>query len=292
MNNLRVRRIKKAIAPYALIAPAVVLIAVFLYGVLGGVLQGFGIMPFLGKTEFTLDYYAAALSRPDLMSSLGFSLYLAAFSSLIALVGGILLSAAITRAKASRVVQLLDISIPLMTAHILVVLFVVSLFSGTGLIPRLLHAAGLIEGVGSFSSVVGDPSGWGIILTYAWKEIPFVAFCAVTIMGHVSNRYGEAAFTLGASPLRAFFSVTLPLCKGALLKAFLIVFAFAFGTYEVPFLLGATTPKALPVLAYTEFQNPDLMNRMDAMAINGIMVLICGILALIYFVILQRERKR
>ncbi|MCL2826006.1 MAG: ABC transporter permease subunit [Eggerthellaceae bacterium] len=292
MGTLKARKVRKAVTPYLLVAPAMALIGVFVYGVINGVLQGFGIMPFIGKTAFTFDYYAQALARSDFVASVGYSLYIAAVSSVGALVGGIVLSAALTRVKASRTLQLFNIQIPLMTAHTLVVLFVVSLFAGSGLFARVLYAMGLIEGVGSFPSVVGDPTGWGIILTYFWKEVPFVAFCTVSIMTHVSGRFGEASQTLGASPLRSFFEVTLPLCRSTLVKAFLVVFAFAFGSYEVPFLLGPTVPKALPVLAYMEFQNPDILNRCYAMAINGVMAAICCVLAAVYFIVLQRERRR
>ena len=149
-------------------------------------------------------------------------------------------------------------------------LFLVSLYAGSGLFPRLHFWLGVIDDVGVFPSIIGGASGWGIILVYLWKEIPFVAFYTATIMMHVSSRYGEAAETLGASSLRSCFSVTLPLCKGALTKAFLIVFAFSFGAYEVPFLLGPTLKKALTVLAYLEFQNPDILNRSYAMAINAL----------------------
>lgn len=292
MDPLKSRRIARGIIPYVLITPALILIAIFLFGVIGGVLQGFGVMLFLGNAELTFDNYAKALERTDLLTSVGYSLYLAATSALIALVGGVALAAALTRIKASRFIQLFNIQIPLMTAHILVVLFIVSIFAGTGLFPRILYAIGLIDAATAFPSVVGDPSGWGIILTYAWKEIPFIAFCALPLMMNVSDRLGEASATLGASPLRTFFTVTLPLCKSAIAKAFLVVFAFAFGAYEVPFLLGATVPKALPVLAYIEFQNPDIANRGYAMAINGIIVIICAVLAIVYFLILRKERKR
>lgn len=292
MNSLKARRLRKRIAPYLLIAPALVLVLIFVYGVATGLLQSFGIMPYLDTYDFTLDNYARALSRPDLIQSVLYSLYIAAASALIALVGGVALSAALTRLGASRRLQLLGIQIPIMTAHMLVVVFVVSLFAGSGLIPRVLFHLGIIDAPGVFPSVVGDPSGWGILLTYAWKEIPFIAFCTIAIMGNVSSRYGEAAATLGAGTLRTFFSVTLPLCKNAITKAFLVVFAFAFGAYEVPYLLGATLPKALPVLAYLEFQNPDILNRGYAMAINGIMVAICSVLVVIYFVVMQREKKQ
>ena len=59
----------------------------------------------------------------------------------------------------------------------------------------------------------------------------------------------------------------------------------------MPFLVGPTLPKALPVLAYIEFQDPDIANRCLAMAINGIMVLVCSLAALAYFAVLRREKR-
>lgn len=272
-------------------APALVLVAVFLYGVVNGVLQGFGIMPFIGMADFTFEYWAEALTRSDLAASVGFSLYIALVSSVVALAGGIVLSAALCAVRRTRLLALIDVQIPLMCAHILVVLAAVSLFSGSGLVPRILYHLGLVSAPTDFPSVVGDPSGWGILATYVWKEVPFVAFCTVTLMGHVSERFGEAVAAMGASPVRSFLTVTLPLCKGALLKAFLVVFAFAFGAYEVPFLLGPTSPKALPVLAYLEFQNPDIANRCVAMALNGIMAAVTTAAAAAYFAVLRREKR-
>lgn len=290
-DSLQTRKIKSKVSPYLLALPAVVLIAVFLYGVIIGVLQGFGIMPFLGRTQLTFEYWARALSRADFLSSLGFSFWISLSSALIALVGGALLSWALCAVKAKRSFQLLDLQIPIMTAHMLVVLAVVSLFAGAGLFPRLLSVFGAVDGPSDFPSVLGATSGWGIILVYAWKEIPFVAFCTVTIMRNVSDSLGEAAATLGATPSKAFFQVILPLSKGPLIKAFLVVFAFALGSYEVPFLLGPTMHKALPVLAYLEFTSPDIVNRCYAMAINGIMVLITTLVALIYFLVLRKEDR-
>lgn len=272
-------------------APALVLVAVFLYGVVNGVLQGFGIMPFIGMADFTFEYWAEALTRSDLAASVGFSLYIALVSSVVALAGGIVLSAALCAVRRTRLLALIDVQIPLMCAHILVVLAAVSLFSGSGLVPRILYHLGLVSAPTDFPSVVGDPSGWGILATYVWKEVPFVAFCTVTLMGHVSDRFGEEAAAMGASPVRSFLTVTLPLCKGALLKAFLVVFAFAFGAYEVPFLLGPTSPKALPVLAYLEFQNPDIANRCVAMALNGIMAAVTTAAAAAYFAVLRHEKR-
>jgi len=286
------RRIAKALTPYALALPAALLVGVFAYGVGSGVLQGFGVMPFLGMTEPTLEYVRAALTRPDLASSVAYSVYLSLVSALIALVGGVALAAALTCLRAGGATRLATLQLPIMTMHALVALAAAFVFSGSGLAARVLRVLGLVETPGDFPSVVGDPSGWGIILVYAWKELPYIAFCTVAVMANVSDSLGDAAATCGAGRMRTFFSVTLPLCAPAALRAFLVVFAFALGAYEVPFLLGATAPKALPVLAYIEFQDPDIVNRCYAMALNGIATALCSLAAAAYFALLVREGRR
>lgn len=285
-------RVRQRVKPYLFILPGCLFTVLFIYGVATGIMQGFGILPALGLDTFTLEYYKEVLSDTGITSSLFYSLYLALVSSVLALVGGVVLSAVLTRLKVGRFGQIAGIQVPVMTAHAVAVLFVIALFSGTGLIPRALCALGLVSSESAFPTVVGAVSGWGIILVYFWKEMPFVAFCTLTIMRHIGDRYAETSACLGASPLRTFFTITLPLCKGAITKAFLVVFAFSFGAYEVPYLLGATLPKALPVLAYFEFQNPSLLNRPYAMAINGVMAGVTLILAIIYFRIMRSEKRR
>jgi putative spermidine/putrescine transport system permease protein len=112
----------------------------------------------------------------------------------------------------------------------------------------------------------------GIIITYLWKEIPFVFLVVVAIMSNIDEGLGQAAANLGASRLKAFFTVTLPLCLPSITTAFIIVFAYSFGAYELPFLLGATEPKALPVQAYVEFVYPDLAHRPYSMVLNTVMI--------------------
>lgn len=277
--------------PYLLALPAAALLLVFLYGVLNGVLQGFGIMPFLDMYTPTLKYYEAALTRPDLVQSIQYSLYISGISAVFATILGVALSAVLTWARTSRFTRLFNIQMPILTTHSLVALAVLCLFAGSGMIPRILALFGLVSEPTDFVSVLGATSGWGIILVYLWKEAPFIAFCTVTIMANITDSLGEAAECLGAGTWKTFFNITLPLCKGAILKAFLIVFAFAFGAYEVPFLLGPSNPKAMPILAYIQFQNPDILDRCYAMALNGIMVLLCTVMAIIYYVTLQREDK-
>lgn len=68
----------------------------------------------------------------------------------------------------------------------------------------------------------------------------------------------------------------------SILSSFIIIFAFSFGAFEVPYLLGPTTPKSLSVKAYIEYSNPDLTNRPYAMVINTILIVISTFLIILY----------
>jgi putative spermidine/putrescine transport system permease protein len=287
----RRRRVLKRLVPYLLSAPALVLSLVFIYGMVNGFLQGLGYLPYLGLTDITLDYVKAAFADASFMSSLVFSLKVSLVSTLLAVVGGVGLSAVLVYGHGGRLVRTIAVRIPLLTAHLLVVIFAVALLSSSGLIPRVLYYFGLIDSVTAFPGIVGDATGWGIIIVYVWKEVPFVAFLTYALMRQGATRFSEAAATLGASPVRGFLEVVLPLCRGSLAKAGLIVFTFSFGAYEVPLLLGPTLPAALPVLAYHEFSNPNLLNRPYAMAIVSIMAAVCLVAAVCYLLLSLREAK-
>ncbi|GHT79097.1 ABC transporter permease [Actinomycetota bacterium] len=292
VQKILTRKLKKSIAPYLLILPAVILLAIFVFGLVNGILQGFGIAPYINSYDFTLDYYAQAFTDRELVSSILFSLYLATASTLLATVLAIILSSAICKFKNQRIIRLFGIQVPMMIASVVVVLGMLTLFSSTGLCARILYALGLLKDSADMPSILGAANGWGIILVFLWCEIPYITFCTITIMAHIGDSFGEAAASLGASPLRSFFSITLPLCKNAIIKAALVVWCFIFGSYEVASLLGPTVPSALPVLSYYKFKMVDITNRSFSMALNGIIIAICLIATVVYFVILYRERKQ
>ena len=102
----------------------------------------------------------------------------------------------------------------------------------------------------------------------------------------------EAATILNTPRWKTFLRVTLPLCMKSILTAFLIIYVFSLGAYEMPFILGATKPKALPVLAYVAFQNPDLRTRPRAMAVNGIIIFLSLLAVLVYHLLIMGLRRK
>ena len=279
---------KKSYTAYLLLLPFFLLTTLILVSVGTVLLQSLGRIPAFGLTELTLDYYREVFQQKEFLSALAVSLWIAVLSAVLATVLGVLLCYALVKRNHSKGALLYIVRLPILMPHAVVAVFVVNLLSQTGLFARFLYALGFISDYAQFPQLLYTESYMGAILAYLWKEIPFVAYFVLALMSSISNTLGEAAENLGASPWRSFFQITLPLSLPAILKAFLIIFIFAFGGYELPFLLGATVPKALPVQAYLAYTSPDLLDRPYAMAMNGVILLLSLLMALLYALLTHR----
>ena len=276
-------------AAYVLLLPGILLVALFLSGVVNALVQSLGYIPALGLTDVTMKYYAEIFTQPQFLSSVFLSLWIALVSSVPASVFGVLVCAALTMGKCSgRSISRL-VRLPILVPHTVAALFIIVIFSQSGLLSRALFAAGLIGAQENFPSLLFNADGIGIIVAYLWKEIPFVAYFVLALMSSVSTTLGEASENLGVSKFKTFLHVTLPLSMPAVFKAFIIIFAFSFGAYELPYLLGATLPRALPVQAYIEYLNPDLQHRPYAMAMNGVMLLLTLGTGALYYRLMNRS---
>ena len=248
-------------------------------------------IPAFGLTDLTLRYYAEVFRNLDFVSSVWVSLKIALWAAVFACILGVVLAMALIKTRKSRGATLYAIRMPILVPHAVVAVFVVQILGQTGLIARLLYVLGFIEDSGQFPQLLYTPSYFSTILAYLWKEIPFVAYFVLAFMSSISEALGEAAENLGASPLRGFFEVILPLSLNVIAKAFLIIFIFAFGGYELPLLLGSTLPKALSVTTYLAYMSPDLLQRPLAMAMNGTMLLSAAMSFAYALVIIGLNRK-
>ncbi len=256
-----------------------------------GAIQSLGYFKAVGLTEFTLKYYKEVLTSRGFISSLRFSLYTSFISSIIAIICGVLLSYGILQVKGKKEIIESIYRLPIIVPHIVSVLLIYNILSQSGIIPRILYETGLIANQGQFPSILYEKNGVGIIIAYLWKEIPFVALTTYTILRKVSNRLSDAAANLGANKMQVFFYVLLPLIMPSVFSSFIIIFAFSFGGYEVPLLLGPTQPKALPVQAFIEYSNPVLVNRPYAMVYNILITLIALILTGLYYKAFEKIYK-
>ena len=274
---------KKKYMPYLLLIPQILLLVIFVVGLINGITQSLGVIPTFGLREPTFKYYEEVLSSPQMKTSILFSLYIAFTSSLFSVIVGTLICMIIVINKKTKWIYEKLIEIPIVVPHIVVAIFILNIFSKSGLIARILASLGIISGQEQFFNLIYDKYGIGIMLAYLWKEIPFIIYFVLSIMSNINDSLGEAAINLGASRWKTFKMVTLPLCRNTILSGFLIIFVFSLGAYEIPQLLGPTLPKALPVLSYIQYIHPNLQNRPYAMALNGITFVISLIAAVIYY---------
>ena len=73
-----------------------------------------------------------------------------------------------------------------------------------------------------------------------------------------------------------------------IVAATLIVFPFNFGSFEIPYILGADFPNTLPVQAWRVFDDADYTRRLGAMAIVMTISFISGITLLVYLMLYRR----
>lgn len=264
-----------------LLAPAVLLMMLLFVGSLGvGLAQSFNYFPLVGLTTPSLDAYIRLLGDRTFWAALGLTLYIALTSTLLATGLALVTALALrTNSRANRWLTFLY-QIPLPVPHLVAAAGIVMLLTQSGLVARLLYAAGGLERPDQFPALIFDRAHVGVILAYTWKEVPFIGLVVLAVLKGVGHQYEEIAQTLGAGPWQRFRYVLLPLLLPGIVATTVIVFAYLFGSFEIPLLLGQRYPGTLPVAAWRAYIDPDLARRPEAMAMGMLITLIVvGLLA-------------
>lgn len=269
--------------------PALVVV-VFLFGggLFLGLLQALGWNPTGGLGNLSIQHFVAVIIDPDFLTSLGLTLYIALTSTLIAAIFSIFLALAIHRwAGNNKIIHFL-LQIPLAAPHLVIGISIIFLLAPSGMVARLLTSILGPEVQSSFPILVNDNFSIGIILVYIWKEIPFITLMLLAVLKNMGNELHEVGATLKATPLQRFRYITLPIIWPNLSGACCIVFAFTFGAFEIPYLLGTTYPLTLPVWAYQNYSDIDLLARPEGIGIG----LIIAVIVIISVLLAERMTSR
>jgi putative spermidine/putrescine transport system permease protein len=262
--------------PWILLSPALLVILVlFVGGLFFGLIRSFNYFPLIGLTEPNLDAYRNILTSNGFLRSLGLTLHIAITSTVISMIlavgTGLVLRENFKGKKVMTFLFQLNLPIP----HIVGAIGILFLFTQGGYSAQ-------------FPELVFDRFAIGIIAEYVWKEIPFIGVVVLAILQSIGDDYESLAQTLGASKWQRFRYVLLPLILPGILSVSVIVLAFTFGAFEIPFILGQSFPQHLSVLAVRNYTNPDLNARPEAMATAIIIALISTVLIFIYMTLSRR----
>jgi putative spermidine/putrescine transport system permease protein len=269
-----------------------VVVLLFGGGLALGLVQSLGYLPAAGMSELTLAHFANVLADPDFFTNLGLTFYIALSSTAIACGIGVAAALAFdTLAGRSRIIQFV-FQIPLTVPHLVIAVAVVFMLAPNGLLSRLLLNAGLIDSAAAFPLLVNDRWGFGIMAAYIWKEVPFITLMILAVLRGAGSELLEVGRTLRAGRWQCFRHVTLPVICPSLGAAGLIVFAYTFGAFEIPYLLGQTYPLMLPVWAYKCYSDVDLLSRPEGIAAGLVIAaVVTGAVALAQF-LTQAARRR
>lgn len=226
------------------------LLALFGFPLLTALLGSVGLV---GDTPaFTLKFYSKIFTSAVLQRGLTTSIYYGVAPVAVTLVLAIGLALALRRHFAGRKLFNGLYKIPMAVPGIIVALLVLTLVEQGGFVDRLLLPLGL-----HLPKLVRDPWGIGVIAATAWKQLPFMTLVITGAFAAIPEDIRHAARSLGASPLRAFLRVELPLALPGITAAVLLTFIGSMGSFAIPDLIGAPNPLPLSVRMVHAFAEGD-----------------------------------
>ena len=129
---------------------------------------------------------------------------------------------------------------------------------------------------------VGRPAG--IMLAMAFVSIPFLINAARDGFAGVPERLERIALTLGASPSRVFFTISLPLAWRSILSGLILMWARGMSEFGAVVIV-AYNPKTAPVLIFERFTSYGLKYSAPVAAV---FVTVC----LLIFIFLRLVKKK
>ena len=217
-----------------------------------------------GAAEPSLGRVVRVLGERTTWSGLAFSAWVAGAATLLAGAAAAVTAVAFRGTGGfDRVARGLAI-VPLPVPHLVAGVTALLILGQSGVVARALAAAGLVAVPADMPALVYDPAGVGLIAALAWKEFPFLALLAFSVLATRGAALEETARGLGAAPRQVVRHVTWPVLWRALLPGAAAVFTFALGSYEAAALLAPTDPLALPLLIEERYTDSDLTRRGDA----------------------------
>jgi putative spermidine/putrescine transport system permease protein len=270
-----------------------VFLLLFAWPLATALLQSFGYAPLYGLNTFPdFSYYHDLFARRSFWSSLFLTLYYALTPTLLGTILSIYLALLLRKQFRGKTLMKSVYKLPLMISYLIGVALAIMLLSNGGLIARVAYALGLIDSTQGFPRLLYSQAGWGVMLVYLWKQIPFTTLIISNVLASQPREHEDIAATLGATAWQTFWHVTLPHILPGIVSVTVIVLAFNLGSFEVPFLLGGGFPNTLSVEAWRAFDDADYSRRLEAMAVIMVLSALSSLLLFSYLFLYRRFEDR
>lgn len=141
----------------------------------------------------------------------------------------------------------------------------------------LLLAMGPNGPIGRLTKTLGaDPLPFtfeGLVLASVFYSLPFMVQPLQNAFEAIGDRPLEAAATLRASPLNAFFTVALPLALPGFLTAGVLTFAHTVGEFGVVLMIGGNIPGVTRVASVQIYDHVEALEYAEAHSLALVMLI-------------------
>jgi putative spermidine/putrescine transport system permease protein len=220
----------------AFVAPAG-LAALLLIAAIGAVLQ-YSLRAYvpgsLDPGPFTLDNFAE-LIKPLYARVFLDTLGICAMTAALALLLGYPIAYALVRVRSSlaKAAILVIVVTPLFLGEVVRTYSWIIVLGNNGFLNAILLKLGLIEAPLQLMF-----TSFGVVTALVHVTLPVMIIILAAALAHIDPTYQRAAESLGAGPVRAFLSVTLPLSTPGIVAGVATAFAWTFSAFATPQLIG------------------------------------------------------
>jgi putative spermidine/putrescine transport system permease protein len=138
-----------------------------------------------------------------------------------------------TMGRRSQTVILVLLLSVLSLSEVIIGFAVSTLLSRTAGVGNILAWAGLLAEPRAYT-----PSLFALMTGLCYLAFPYTVLVLYPAVSRLDPDLPEAARVMGASPLRTFFTVTLPALRPAILGTMILAFVFVLGAFLLPQVLG------------------------------------------------------
>lgn len=182
---------------------------------------------------FSLQWYQALFENSSLMEALGNSLILAVASCLLSAVIGTLGAVGMAKIqyRSKGLIEYVSL-LPLMIPEIILGMVFLAFFSQLNLPFGMLT----------------------LLIAHTVFCVPYILMEVKARLVGMDKSLEEAAMDLGASPVRIFFDITLPLIMPAVLSGSLLAFAMSMDDVVISVFVNGPRLSTLPIKVYTQMK--------------------------------------
>ncbi|GAB6850221.1 ABC transporter permease subunit [Paraburkholderia kururiensis] len=225
---------------------------------------------------FSFKWYAALLQDDELLSAAWLSLKIGLMTAFASVVIGTWAGFVLARFGRFR-------GFTLYTAMI----------NAPLVIPEVIQGISLLLLFVAMEQILGWPKGRGVFTMWIGHVMLCVSYVAIIVQSRVkelNKSLEEAALDLGATPLKVFFVITLPLISQALISGWLLSFTLSIDDLVLSAFLSGPGSTTLPLVVFSRVRlglNPE-MNALATLFITAVTI---GVIVVNQFMV-ARDRRR